>query len=153
MHMQNAKPEEFNLPLAIFLSLVGLPFVVLRKLYKLARPMLPVDWLHERTRPCVEALFPPPMVEETISVRTVAGEATGISLEQVPQLFGWGPGKLRVAHIESSSVFVNLLQVGDFIVSINGVHMEGSGADAAAVLRDYDDLRIRIHRVDRAGAD
>ena len=104
--------------------------------------MLPVNWVHERTRP----LFPPPMVEETISVRTVAGEATGISLEQLPRLFGWGPGKLRVAHIERTSVFVKLLQVGDFIVSINGVHMEGCGADAAAVLREFDDLRITIHR-------
>ena len=153
MHVQNAKPEEFNLPLAIFLSLIGLPFVVLRNLYKLARPMLPVDWVHEQTRPCVEALFPPPMIEETVSVRTVAGEATGISLEQVPRLFGSGPGKLRVAHVERTSVFVNLLQVGDSIVSINGVDMEGKGADAAAVLRDCDDLRISIHRVDRAGAD
>ena len=34
MHVQNAKPEGFNLPLAIFLSLIGVPFVVLRKFYK-----------------------------------------------------------------------------------------------------------------------
>ena len=138
-------------PEALVLWLVALPFVLLRKLYRFARPVLPVAWVHERIRPCVlEALFPPVMVEEVISVRTVAGQPTGISLEQVQGLLGCGSGAVRVTHIDRSSAFFSLLHLGDILVSINGVFV-ADGAEAATILRDAADVRVRVHRADKTG--
>lgn len=150
MHWQNAKPEDFNMPLAIILGLITLPAYLVRSLYRLTRPMLPSLRLERRFRLFLDALCPPPMVEETIALQTAGGAATGIYLVQGVGRFGCGTGAPHIARVDAASVFTNLLKVGDELVSINGVAVT-SCSEVATMLRDAADLEVKVRRIDRIG--